>query len=135
MVSSVTSSLLVLSLSPFGPTLGRDSRMVVREGRSFGCGSTHPGAFQRHSWAIRNEGSAPLHLRTRFTSGRCGFSLWLGEDYQVEAGQSLDVWICSPSPGRAAAPYFAAVEILTNDPDCPRLRLRLVGLSLAEASP
>lgn len=99
------------------------------EGRSFSLGSTTIGDYQRHSWVIRNAGTLPLKLRTRFTSGRCGFSLWLGENYSVPAGGLLTVSLTCPTPHQADTPYSAYADVLTDDPEFPKVRFRVFGIT------
>ncbi len=114
---------MVWSAQP--PALGS---MTV-DGRSFSLGTTPIGEYQHHSWVIRNEGSKPLKLRTRFTKGRCGFSLWLGADHFVPAGGSLTVSLTCPTPGRGSISYSGYADVLSNDPENPRIRFRVFGIT------
>jgi hypothetical protein len=99
------------------------------EDRSYSLGTTPGGAYQRHSWVIRNGGSIPLKLRTHFTQDRCGFSLWLGQDYFVPAGGRLTVSLTCPTPRRSGAPYSGHADVFTDDPDSPSVRFRVFGVT------
>jgi hypothetical protein len=125
--------LVALSMAWSASHPARSSTII--EGRSFSLGTTPIGDFQRHTWQIQNGGSIPLKLRTRFTSGHCGFSLWLGQDYFVPAGESLTVSLTCPTPHQAEAAYSAHVDVLTDDPEHPRVRLRVFGVTGQAAEP
>lgn len=103
--------------------------LVLDQPSAFPLGLTEPGEYQRHSWSIRNTGPTPLKLRTHFTSGRCGFSLWLGEDRVLAPGSSTSVTLSCPTPTRAAASYSAHADVRTSDPARPVVRFRLYGRS------
>jgi hypothetical protein len=96
---------------------------------AFDGGSMPRGTFGRHSWVIRNVGVVPLRLRTRFTSGHSGFSLWLGEDHVVPPGHRITVHLTWPIPSPASQPFASYATIATNDPTRPEVRLRVVGRS------
>ncbi len=84
---------------------------------------------------IRNRGQLPLRLRIRFTSGRCGFSLWQGQEHVIPAGDRVAVRMTWPTPDRDGLPYANHVEIWTDDPETPRFRLRIVGITGPPAVP
>jgi hypothetical protein len=86
-----------------------------------------PETANRHSWSIRNESSTPLKLRTHFTSGRCGFSLWLGQDQIVPPGGTFVVSLAWNTPTRYNRSFAFHAEVWTNDPDRPKLRFKVVG--------
>jgi hypothetical protein len=106
--------------------------LVVEEDRTFLCGRTLPGTYGRHSWVIRNAGSVPLKLRTRFTSGRCGFSLWLGGNYTIPPEGRLTVSLTWPTPLVGAMTYSSHAEVWTNDPMSPKVRFKVVGVVVAD---
>ncbi len=104
--------------------------MVVVVGvLAFPCGTTPPGVFGRHSWTLRNVGPTPLKLRTRFTSGHSGFNLWQGVEHVLPSGEQITVSLTWPTPQNKATPYSEHAEVWTNDPDRPRIRFRVVGLT------
>jgi hypothetical protein len=86
-----------------------------------------PGTANRHSWIIRNESSTPLKLRTHFTSGRCGFSLWLGQDQIIAPGGTFVVSLAWTTPSRFNQPFSNHAEVWTNDPERPKLQFKVVG--------
>ncbi len=101
------------------------------EGKTHDLGTTAQGEYARHSWLIRNDARRPLKLRTHFTSGRCGFSLWLGEDYTIPPGNSLRVSLTTPTPSQHATAYAGIVDVKTDDPEAPSLRFRVFGRTKA----
>ena len=103
--------------------------VVVAGGPAFPCGTTPRGTFGRHSWTLRNAGPAPLKLRTRFTSGHCGFNLWQGEEHVIPSGEEITVSLTWPTPENEATPYSDHAEVWTNDPSTPRVRFRIVGMT------
>jgi hypothetical protein len=127
--------MVMIALSMAWSASHPDRSLTIIKGRSFSLGTTPIGDFQRHTWQIQNGGSIPLKLRTRFTSGHCGFSLWLGQDYFVPAGESLTVSLTCPTPHQAEAAYSAHVDVLTDDPEHPRVRLRVFGVTGQSAEP
>ncbi len=102
---------------------------VVAGGLAFSCGTTPRDTFGRHSWTLRNEALTPLKLRTRFTSGHCGFSLWQGEEHVIAPGRQVTVWLAWRTPENADSPYSGHAEVWTNDPGRPRIRFRIVGIT------
>jgi hypothetical protein len=102
---------------------------MIVAGKSFSLGRTPPGDYQRHSWEVRNGGSIPLKLRTRFTSGHCGFSLWLGVDHIVPAGGLLTVSLTCPTSEEGNVPYSAYADVFTDDPESPWVRFRVFGIT------
>ena len=92
-------------------------------------------AFGRHSWEVHNAGAATLRLRTRFTSGRCGFSLWQGREHAIGPGERLTVHLAWPIPSLASRPFASYATIATSDPARPEFRLKVVGISGPAASP
>ena len=119
--------VVALSMAWSSSHSGRSSTTI--EGRSFSLGTTPIGDYQSHTWRIGNGGSIPLKLRTRFTSGHCGFSLWLGKDYFVPAGGWLTVSLTCPTPHQAEVAYSAYADVLTDDPELPRVRFRVFGVT------
>lgn len=93
----------------------------------FRCGPIEPGTFGRHAWVIRNAGTAPLRLRTWFTSGRTGFSLWQGREHALEPGSRITVHLTWRTPGRESEPYASYAILRTDDPERPEIRLSVVG--------
>jgi hypothetical protein len=98
-------------------------------------GTTPPGDSQRHSWVIQNRGTNPLKLRTHFTSGHCGFSLWLGEDHVISAGGLFTVSLTCPTPDRGSIPYSAYADVFTDDPQSPKVRFRVFGITSPSVAP
>jgi hypothetical protein len=96
---------------------------------AFDRGAMPKGTFGRHSWTLRNVGIERLQLRTRFTSGRSGFSLWLGEDHVIEPGCRITVHLTWAIPTAASQPFANYATLRTNDPTRPEFRLRVVGTS------
>lgn len=120
------------SLTLVALTTAWSASRVVRpttsvEGKTHDLGTTAPGGHVRHSWLIRNDARRPLKLRTRFTSGRCGFSLWIGEDYAIPPGDSLRVSLTMPTPSQLATAYSGLADVKTDDPEAPSLRFRVFG--------
>ena len=107
---------------------------ILLEGKTFDLGTTPPGKFQRHSWEVRNRGSFPLKFRTHFTSGRCGFSLWLGVDQVIPPGGLIEVSLSCPTSSQGNRPYSAHAEVATNDPESPLIRFRVFGMTGPEPS-
>jgi hypothetical protein len=103
--------------------------LELAEVPTFQCGSISPGHAGRHSWLIRNAGATALVLRTRFTSGRSGYSLWQGQDHLIEPGGQVTTYLTWFTPGRPSMPFSACVILRTNDPEKPELCLRVVGIS------
>ncbi len=101
--------------------------LVVEGDRVFPCGSPTPGSFGRHPWVIRNRGNVPVRLRTRFTSGRTGFSLWQGTEHLVEPGRQITVHLTWVTPGRESTPFAGFAILRTSDPTLPEFRLAVVG--------
>jgi hypothetical protein len=99
------------------------------EGRTFSLGTTPRGDYLRHSWVIRNGGPNPLKLRTHFTSGHCGFSLWLGRDYFLPAGEQLTVSLTCPTPDQGDVAFSSYVDVHTDDPSSPKVRFRVFGVT------
>ncbi len=122
------SGLAVLTLAA-SSSLAPVPMLVLDQPPAFPLGPTEPGGYQRHSWSIRNAGPTPVKLRTHFTSGHCGFSLWLGEDRILAPGSSTIVSLSCPTPTRAAASYSAHADVRTSDPARPVVRFRLYGRS------
>jgi hypothetical protein len=86
-----------------------------------------PESYGRQTWTIRNDAQSPLKLRTHFTSGRCGFSLWLGQEKIIAPGEKFVVsltWVLPPQNARAFSNH---AEVWTNDPDRPKIRFKVVG--------
>jgi hypothetical protein len=96
---------------------------------AFDGGPMPRGTFGRHSWVIRNVGIEPLRLRTRFTSGRSGFSLWQGEDHSIPPGRRITVHLTWTIPSPGSQPFANYATLGTNDPTRPEFRLRVVGTS------
>ena len=105
------------------------STLELGERSTFTCGTMAFGSYGRHAWTIRNGGVIPLRIRTRFTSGRSGFSLWQGEEHVVEPGLQITVHLTWISPSRQAVPFSSYATLWTNDPERPEIRLRVVGTS------
>jgi len=99
------------------------------ENPTFRCGTMPEGTYGRHPWVIRNIGAVPLRLRTRFTSGHSGFSLWQGEEHVVEPGVRITVYLTWASSSRASVPFSSYAILRTNDPERPEFRLMVVGTS------
>jgi hypothetical protein len=103
--------------------------LELAESPTFQCGSTPFGTYGRHPWVIRNGGSEPLRIRTRFTSGRSGFSLWQGEEHVIEPGVQITVHLTWVTPTRVSVPFSSYATLWTNDPQRAEFRLRVVGTS------
>lgn len=103
--------------------------IVVVEGPTYLCGDVPAGLAGRHSWVLRNVGTDALRLRTRFTSGRSGFSLWQGEDHLIGPGEQIPASLTWFAPTRPSTSFSAHAILRTNDPEKPELRLRVVGVS------
>jgi len=103
--------------------------LVIVEAPTHRCGPAPRGSFGRHPWEIRNEGARPLHLRTYFTSGRTGFSLWQGMTHVIEPGRSTLVHLTYAVPSDRARAFDALVILKTDDPERREVRLRVVGIS------
>jgi hypothetical protein len=101
--------------------------MVIDDGPSFPLGRSQTGVSERQIWTIRNDGPNVLKLRTHFTSGRCGFRLWLGQNDFVKPGEPIVVALSRPTPLHDSQAFAAHAEVWTNDPDQPRVKLRVVG--------
>ena len=105
------------------------SILELAESPTFLRGTAATGLVGRHSWVIRNVGTTPLRLRTRFTSGRSGFSLWQGQDHRIGPGDQVTTSLTWFAPARPSVPFSAHVILRTDDPERPELRLRVVGIS------
>jgi hypothetical protein len=103
--------------------------LELAESPTFQCETNSPGHASRHSWLIRNSGPTALVLRTRFTSGRSGYSLWQGQDHLIEPGGQVTTFLTWFTPGLPSVPFITYVTLRTNDPETPELRLRVVGVS------
>ena len=103
--------------------------LELAESPTFLCGAATAGLAGRHPWVIRNVGTTPLVLRTRFTGGRSGFSLWQGQDHLIRPGEQVTTFLTWFTPGRPSVPFSTRVILRTNDPETPELRLRVVGVS------
>ncbi len=97
--------------------------------RTFRCATAPPGSYGRHPWVIENLGAVPLRIRTRFTSGRTGFSLWQGQEHAIEPGDRIIVHLTWVTPRREGAPFTSFATLRTNDPTRPEFRLAVVGRS------
>ena len=129
-VSSIVVGLIaVAASSAFSILYPVRPLLVVVESLAFSCGTTPRGGYQRHSWTMKNGGSVSLNLRTRFTSGRCGFSLWQGQDHEIPPGESITVSLTCPTPHHPGSPYSGHAEVSTNDSESPRVRFRIFGIS------
>jgi hypothetical protein len=120
---------VLLALSMAWSILDPNRGLIVVEGLAFSLGTVPRGGYQRHSWVIRNAGPLPLKLRTKFTSGRCGFSLWLGEDHIVPAGGLFTVSLTCPIPSSAGRTFSAHADVSTDLSNRPRLRFRVCGIT------
>ena len=99
-------------------------------------GGTFPrGTYGRHSWEVANAGAEPIRLRTLFTSGRSGFSLWQGRDHAIPPGRRITVHLSFPVPAAASLPFESYATLRTSDPTRPEFRLRVVGTSGPAATP
>ena len=75
------------------------------------------GGYGRHSWTLRNDGPTPITLRTYFTSGRCGFSLWRGVNHVLPPGSRRVVSITYPTPHFASVPFESYVDSTPTTPN------------------
>jgi len=103
--------------------------LVVGSPTAFDCGTVPRGTYRRQGWEVRNAARAPLRLRTWFTSGRSGFSLWQGQEHVIPPGRSLVVHLTWATPTEPGVPFSRYATLRTNDPDRPEVRLRVVGIS------
>ncbi len=101
--------------------------LVIVDGPSFLLPPSELGVFERHSWTIRNDGPYPLTLRTHFTSGRSGFSLWLGREQTIPPGGSVQVDLTWQTPSLASTSFSRHAEVWTNDPEQAKVRFKVVG--------
>ena len=101
----------------------------LSERATFPCGVMPGGTYGRHAWTIRNAGSTPLRIRTRYTEGRTGFSLWQGVEHRVEAGDSITVHLTWLTPEHPDLSFASYITLWTNDPLCFQIHLRVVGQS------
>lgn len=103
--------------------------LVVAEPLTYRCGTVLPGSFGRHPWEIRNVGARAVRIRTYFTGGRTGFSLWQRMTHVVEPGGSLPVHLTYAVPGGRPRAFEALVILRTDDPEHAEVRFRVVGTS------
>ena len=103
--------------------------IIVQGGPTYVASPTQIDHLSRHTWTVRNTSRVPIKLRTRFTSGRCGFSLWIGREVILPPDGEMQMSLTWPSPIVPAIPYTAFATILTSDPNLPKLRLKVVGIT------
>ncbi len=106
------------------------ARLAIDAPLTYRCGPVARGSFGRHPWVIRNEGARRVKLRTYFTSGRSGFSLWQGVDHFIEPDQSIVVHLTWAAPSDRARAFESYVILKTDDPERTEVRLRVVGTSM-----
>ncbi len=104
-------------------------KVAIEGSPTFACGKRPPNTFQRHTWMIGNEGRAPLILIVGETSRGCGLNLWEGENRAVAPGGKAEIQLTWPSPGGEALPFSAFATIGTNDPETPKIRLQVDGIT------
>lgn len=116
--------------SPFAPPVSPEAVAMVLAPRlvidqtEYSFGDLDPADPCEHVFVVRNEGSGPLHLSAGATSCRCTIS-HLPERPIPPGGQAA---IRLASKTSQSFGYFShTAEVLTNDPACRVLRLRISG--------
>jgi hypothetical protein len=50
-------------------------------------------------------------------------------EHVIPPGEQITVSLTWPTPQNEATPYSGHAEVWTNDPDLPRIRFRIVGMT------
>jgi hypothetical protein len=101
--------------------------MAIHPSLTSSVGTISQDTTGHHSWTVRNDSESPLALRTHFTSGRCGFSLWLGQERILTPGESFVVSLTWTTPNQGSRTYSNQAEVWTNDPAQPKIVFKVVG--------
>jgi hypothetical protein len=87
-------------------------------------------ATYRHRWAVRNVGRAPLRLTPGFFCAHCIIvNLGQGEIQTVEPGGQAEI-IVTWGTLRRRDDYSQYAELLTDDPERPKIEFRIKGVVL-----
>ncbi|WP_435006921.1 hypothetical protein P12x_004362 [Tundrisphaera lichenicola] len=128
-LSVLTGTMLVGLTFGWSRTLPDQRPFEIIGDPTFQCGTMPRGSFGRHRWEFHNLGTTSIRLRTRFTSGRSGFSLWQGISHRIEPGGRIDLFLTWPVPGPPGQPFANYVLLRTDVFSEPEIRLRVVGSS------
>lgn len=100
------------------------ARAVVVDGRKYDFGKGQRFTKMKHTFVIKNEGTAPLTLKKGSTSCRCTLSIL--ESESIQPGESAEVTL-EWKMNVAGRLFRQTADINTNDPDDPKITLEIEG--------
>lgn len=112
------------AVNPFTLSREGDQPKAVVEETSYPFGRLALGAYGNHDFTVRNDGKAPLKLAKGETTCRCtSFTLATKE---IAPGESASIHL-EWQPKDVSPEFAQSAAIWTNDPETPRIDLKVEG--------